>query len=184
MNTRLLAAGVAGGVVMFLWGAFSHMILPLGDVGIGELPDEVAIAAVLKEKIPGPGMFYYPHSTDMAKMEQLLKERPRGLLTYTPATIPFSMGGGLATQCLNDILVGLILAWLLGSVAAALPTLTSRICFGIGVALVASLGYLGPFWNWYGFSLPFVFASTVDSVIAVILGVIVISKIGLRVPAR
>lgn len=71
MNTRLLLAGVAAGVVMFAWGAISHMVLPLGEVGIQPLSEEAAITAVFKDKIKGPGLYLYPYSQDSAALPSL-----------------------------------------------------------------------------------------------------------------
>jgi hypothetical protein len=50
MNARLLLADVAAGVVMFAWGAFSHMALHLGGFGRQPLSEEAAVTAILKDK--------------------------------------------------------------------------------------------------------------------------------------
>ena len=35
---RLLLAGIVGGIVVFIWGAITHVVLPLGEMGIQNLP--------------------------------------------------------------------------------------------------------------------------------------------------
>jgi len=35
MNMRILLSGLAGGIVMFIWGSLSHMALGLGEIGTG-----------------------------------------------------------------------------------------------------------------------------------------------------
>jgi len=40
MAKKVLVGGVVGGIVLFVWGAVSHMVLPLGEVGIKEMPNE------------------------------------------------------------------------------------------------------------------------------------------------
>ena len=37
MTKRIVIGGLAGGIVMFLWGAISHMALQLGDAGLSQL---------------------------------------------------------------------------------------------------------------------------------------------------
>jgi len=37
---KVMLGGAAGGVVLFIWGAISHMLLPLGEVGIKEMPSQ------------------------------------------------------------------------------------------------------------------------------------------------
>lgn len=177
MNTRLLSAGLAAGMAMFVWGAISHMALPLGEIGIQSLPDEAAVAAVLKDKVKDAGLYLYPGEKDMSKFEQVVKDRPRGLLTITPAGTPFSMGSSLGVQCVNDIFIGLLLAWLLSKAAASLAGLGAKLCFASVLAIFATLAYLGPFWNWYGFSAAFVVAGAVDAVVACVIGTLVIVKI-------
>jgi hypothetical protein len=34
---RILLAGVLGGIAMFVWKSITHMALPLGEAGIGEI---------------------------------------------------------------------------------------------------------------------------------------------------
>lgn len=37
---RLILAGIAGGIVMFIWSFCSQTVLPLGEVGVRMLPNE------------------------------------------------------------------------------------------------------------------------------------------------
>ena len=177
MNTRTLLAGVAAGVAMFFWGAFSHMVLPLGDFGIQSLPDEAAVTSVLKDKVKSPGLYFYPFTKDQSKMDQLMKERPRGILTFTSNDTPFNLGASLGVQCMNDVLCGLLLAWLMGMAASSLTSLGSKLMFAVGISLVGTVGYLGAFCNWYGFSAAYALANGFDSAIAACVGAFVIAKI-------
>ncbi len=170
-------AGAGAGVAMFVWGMFSHMVLPLGEVGIQSLPDEAAVTAVLKDKITSPGLYFYPYSKDEAAMEKLMTERPRGILTFTPNTAPFNMGASIAMQCLNDIIAGLLLAWLMTLAAPGLPTLMSKLVFGAGVAILGTYGMLAAYCNWYGFPASYALAAGIDSVVAACIGAFVIAKI-------
>ena len=41
MSTRVLLAGILGGIAMFVWTAIAHMfIAPLGEAGVREIPNE------------------------------------------------------------------------------------------------------------------------------------------------
>jgi hypothetical protein len=177
MKTRTLIAGAAAGVAMFFWGMFSHMVLPLGEVGIQALPDEAAVTAVLKDKIKSPGLYLFPYSKDQAAMEKLMAERPRGILTFTSNETPFNMGASLGVQLMNDVICGLILAWLLGMVSSSLTTLGSKVSFAAGISLIGTVGYLGAFCNWYGFSAAYALAAGFDSIVAACIGAFVIAKI-------
>lgn len=174
---RLVMAGLAAGVAIFVWGAISHMVLPIGDMGITPLPDEGgAVSTVLKERLSKPGLYMYPWETDMAKMEAIVRERPRGLVTYTPAGVPWSLGGSLGTQFVLDVLVGLGLAFLMNMVLRALPSMGSRILFAVAAGAIGTYGNLLPFWNWYGFPLVFVAGVMMDVLVGCALAGFIIGK--------
>ena len=77
-------------------------------------------------------------------------------------------------QCLNDILVGLLLAYLVSK--AALPGLGAKMLFSVVLILFAMACYLAPYWNCYGFPLAFVLANTIDGIIAALIGALVVTK--------
>jgi hypothetical protein len=39
-ETRILLAGILGGIARFAWTSIAHMALPLGEAGIAEIPNE------------------------------------------------------------------------------------------------------------------------------------------------
>ena len=41
MTKRILLAGVLGGIAMFVWASLAHMVLPLGQTGIKEIPTKL-----------------------------------------------------------------------------------------------------------------------------------------------
>ena len=59
MGRRVLAA-IAGGVVVFVWSAISHMALGLGTAGISTLPNEDRMAQAIRGAITEPGLYFFP----------------------------------------------------------------------------------------------------------------------------
>jgi len=55
---RIILAGIAGGVVLFIWGAFSHMVLPFGEIGIKSMPNEAPVMAAMRSNITEPGLYF------------------------------------------------------------------------------------------------------------------------------
>jgi len=49
---RILVAGVLGGIAMFVWTSIAHMALPLGEAGIGEIPNESAMLSAMHTTTP------------------------------------------------------------------------------------------------------------------------------------
>ena len=62
---RVFWAGIVAGMVVFAWGAFSHMVLPLGTIGIHSLPDEEAITSAFRHGIARPGFYFFPGVADL-----------------------------------------------------------------------------------------------------------------------
>ena len=48
---RIVLAGVLGGIVMFLWTSIAHMALPLGEAGIGQIPNESVVLSAMQSSI-------------------------------------------------------------------------------------------------------------------------------------
>jgi hypothetical protein len=57
MGRRLLAA-IAGGIVVFIWSAVSHMALGLGSAGIRTLPNEERMAQAIRGVVTEPGLYF------------------------------------------------------------------------------------------------------------------------------
>ena len=60
MAKRIILGGILGGVVLFLWQSVSHLVLPLGEVGIKRIGNEDAVVAALRENIRQPGFYFFP----------------------------------------------------------------------------------------------------------------------------
>ena len=53
MVKRVVIGGVLGGLTMFVWLFVAHDFLPLGELGVGEIPNEVGlvVAAFVKTEV-------------------------------------------------------------------------------------------------------------------------------------
>ena len=45
MTMRVLIAGILGGIAMYIWSTIAHVALPLGQVGVSQMPNEAAVLA-------------------------------------------------------------------------------------------------------------------------------------------
>ncbi len=177
---RIIVAGIAGGVVLFMWSAFSHMVLPIGEIGLKFLPNEDPVIAAMKANVPEPGLYFYPgmpggHSANEAEQAAWVakyKSGPHGILVHHPTgtdPMPPSM---LITELVSNILaaiaVALVVSWLIcffwGRVAAA----------GI-FGLVSWLSVDASYWNWFGFPTDYFLAQAADHVFGWLLAGFVIA---------
>jgi hypothetical protein len=169
MTQRLLLAAVLGGVTMFMWGAFSHMVLNFEGSMIRQVPNESAVTAVLKENIkedgvyalPGVDMTRQPSPEEMSAWSAAYERGPTAMLFYhtrgTDVFTPHQFG----VQFLADFgaaLFGSIIL-LLAGVSWARGILISTL-IGLGGWCALEI----PYWDWYRFPWEFIRADLIDQV--------------------
>ena len=159
---RTFVAALIGGIVFFVWGALSHMVLHLGDTGMHYgTPYQATLAALQQDGAQG-GVFFLP-STPQDKMsdaaaQKALAEEAAGMgyafVVYAPNGNPAStaMGPILGLQFATDFLSAFIVAHILGLVA--LP-FARRVAIAMGLGVFAWLVVSVPYWNWYLFPLDY-----------------------------
>ncbi len=112
---KIVLAALADGLVMFGWGAISHMVTPLGEMGFQGLPNEEKVLGDLGASIPDPGLYFYP-AIDMknateeqrAAWTEKIKTGPSGLLLYRP-----SGGEAMSPRQLgSELLSNVFAAWI------------------------------------------------------------------------
>jgi predicted secreted protein len=59
MSTRVLLAGILGGIAMFVWTTIAHMVLPLGEAGFREIPDEQSVVGAMNSAIGDQAGFIF-----------------------------------------------------------------------------------------------------------------------------
>ena len=162
MTMKMLLAGVLGGVAMFFWSFIAHMVLPLGDTGLAEMPNEQTVTAAMQSNLgdkaalyifPGPGVG--PNATREERhqaMERIGKEyltKPSGLLIYHPPGRPFTFGKWLTTEFMTELVESLLAVFLLTQ--TRLAGFGARVCFVAVLGILAAVATNISYWNWYGF---------------------------------
>ena len=167
---KIIIAGIVGGIVMFLWGAICHMVLPVGSMGLKHLPNEDAVLSALKQSVPESGLFFYP-GMDMTRKLTEAEQRaweakyaagPTGLLLYNVQGSKPMPPSRLLMEVVSDILAALILAVLFSRMPG---TVASRAIVGGCVGLFAWLTISTSYWNWYGFPAAFILGEGLDQTI-------------------
>jgi hypothetical protein len=168
--SKTLVGGIVGGLIVFIWGAISHMVLPLGEAGIQMIPDEDAVVGVLKTSLPNPGVYIFPGmemKKDPTEAEQKAwaekyRTGPTGLLVIRSGGEEAISPKMLATEFVSNVAGALVAAFLLAKIGGS---------YGARVVAVALLGLFGwlalsiSYWNWYGFSTPFIVGEGIDQVL-------------------
>src|SRR5262245_35250593 len=171
---RILLAGILAGVVVFVWSAIDHMLLPFGHMGVKNLPQEDATMTALKASIPEGGLYIFPGFDMENKSDEAYKAYeakfvagPTGILVISPGGLQPMMPRQLTTELLTDIVAGCIAAWVVSLTSAS---------FGRRALLVMLLGVFAwvsvslSHWIWYHFPFPYIAAEGVDQIVGWLLG--------------
>ncbi len=167
---KVVLGGFLAGIVVFFWGAFAHMVLPLGKMGVRQIPNEEPVLGAVRDTIREPGFYFLP-GKDMSKQaseseEQIwlekVKKGPVGVLVVQPsggeAMSPRQLGTEFATNVVSALLAAFLLTWVRSGY-------WGRVFF---VTLLGVFGFLTisvPYWNWYGFPTEFTAAEAIDQVV-------------------
>ena len=139
---KILIGGVVGGIVIFFWGFVSHMLLPLGEMGMQAIPQEEGLAAAMKNDVPEPGLYFVP-GRDMSKsqsqeemqahMDKVAKG-PYGFMVIYPTGRDVSLGKRLPIELGTNVVCALLAAILVSQL---------RPGFFVRVACVTLMGISG-----------------------------------------
>jgi hypothetical protein len=172
MTKRVFIAGLVGGVAMYVWSFIAHVILPLGQVGVKELPNEPPVLSALSASVGNShGLYLFPRmepGSSMQQYQQKLASSPSGLIVYHEAGREAMTAGQLVTDFVTEVVEALLAAFLLAQ--TRLSTFGGRVGFVAVIGVLANIATNIPYWNWYGFpgtyTASYVFMGVVGFIVA------------------
>jgi hypothetical protein len=191
MNTRIVLAGLLGGVVMFFWNFVAHEFLPLGKMGVRLIPNEDAVTNVLQTNLGDIAGFYVfpsggltPGATGeqkkaaMQKAEEQMASGAGGVLVYRPKRI-FNFPKRLGIEFATEVIEALLAVFLLSR--TNITGFGGRVGFVLTTGILASIVTNVPYANWYGFPKDFTLAQMVMTVVGYLLiGIVAALVLGRR----
>jgi hypothetical protein len=172
---RTLIAGLVGGIVIFVWSAIAHTILPIGTMGVDVLPSDEAVLPTLQQAVTEPGLYFFP-GMDMSgnatpeeqqAWDEAYRAGPIGLLIYSPTGEEPMPASTLILEFLTTLAATLFAAWVLGMIPGT---------FGRRVAVATLFGVVGWLsisvseWIWYPYPGAYIIGVGLDQVIGWLLG--------------
>jgi uncharacterized membrane protein YkgB len=159
---KILLAGILGGTAMFIWTSLAHMVLPLGEAGIGEIPNESAVLSAMQGNIrdqtglyifpglgPGKNASQQEKNEAMKHMAEKIAANPSGILMYHAPGRPFTLGKSLGIEFATELLEAILVVVLLAQTGIA--CFAGRLGFVLVAGILASITTNVSYWNWYGF---------------------------------
>jgi hypothetical protein len=179
MSTRIILAGIVGGIVMFIWNFVAHDLLPLGEMGVRLIPNEDAVTSVLQTNLGDTSGFYVfpsggltPGATReqkeaaMKKAEEQMAAGAGGVLIYRPKRIfnfPKRLGIEFATEMIESLLAVFLLA------QTRITSFGGKVGFILTAGILAAIATNVPYANWYGFPKTFTLAQMIMMVVSFLL---------------
>ena len=160
---RIILAGIAGGVAMFVMLSILHMS-PLAQIGFSQMTNDTpALDALQKATGNKTGLYIFPtvdmkDKDAMAKMNARMKVEPFGFMAYQPPGTAAGISPGKLVGEFLKVTVQSILAALLLSVAM-LAGYWSRVGFVALLGVVSTLTTNISYWNWYAFPASYTLAN-------------------------
>jgi hypothetical protein len=163
---KVLLAGILGAIVMFIWTAIAHMALPLGEAGVGEIPNESAVLSTMQSNIGDQtGLYIFPglgvgknasrqeKNEAMKQMNEKLAANPSGILMYHASGRPFAFGKALGIEFGTELLEAILVVFLLAQTGIA--SFAGRVGFVLVAGILAAIATNVSYWNWYGFPIAY-----------------------------
>ncbi len=159
---RILLASILGGLTLFVWMFVAHEFLGLGEMGVGEIPNEAVVLSAMRGAIPEAGFYIFPgfglgpkptseqRNAAMPEYMKKYEQSPHGVLIYHPASGPFHLGALLGREFALNVLEALLAA-LLVACAANGRGYAARVGLVTIAGTLAAISTNVEYWNWYEF---------------------------------
>jgi hypothetical protein len=147
---------------MFIWTSIAHMALPLGEAGLGEIPNESAVLSAMQSNIgEQTGLYIFPgrglgkNATRQEKEEAMkhmgekIATNPSGILMYHAPGRPLALGKLLGVEFGTELLEAILVVFLLAQTRIA--SFAGRVGFVLVAGILAAIATNVSYWNWYGF---------------------------------
>ena len=186
---RLLIAGLLGGLAMVIWTSLAHAALPLGQMGVKEIPNDAPVIATLQGALGDKDGFYiFPGSGNGTKsedaasrktMEERTATEASGLLVYHAPGRDTAMGPYIGKELALELVQSLILAWLVSMLAVT--SLGGRVLAAVAVGAVVAISTNGSNLIWYGYPAAFTHAAIIIQLVGyAVAGLVIAAILGMR----
>lgn len=156
---RKLLAGILGAIAYFAWSSLAHTVLPLGQTGVQEIPNEQAVLSTLKTNISSDGFYFFPgsgkpnapFSERMAAMAERGKTYvgPTGIMILHPEGSATLKPSQLISEFVTNLVQILLAVFLLGQ--TSLASFGARWRFVTVAGVLAAISTNISYWTFYGF---------------------------------
>ncbi len=189
--SKLIKGGVLGGIILFIWGAVSWMLLPWHMETLHTFKNESMVTQAIQANADISGVYFSPlMPKDQAKNAAInshtVKEATSSTATTasnTPHIFASIRLDGMANSMTHHVVISFItqliaaffVAWLLLRTTGL--SYIGRLVFVIVFALAAGTITHIPYWNWFGFDAHYTLVEMADLLIGWFLAGLVMAAV-------
>jgi len=187
MRQSLALGGILGGLVLFVWGTVSWMVLPWHLMTLQKFTDEAAVAGILSLTASQTGAYILPnphkHDPGMTQEQKKAAEEEghrrmmRGPFMFASVSLAGArdMRSALLTTLLGNILAAVLATWLLLRTSGL--SYPGRVGFLVTIGLTAGVIVDLPNWTWWNFPTSYLSVAFADLLIGWLLAGLVIARV-------
>lgn len=168
MTETLVRGTLFGGIILFLWGAFSWMVLPWHMQTFHAVRNERAVSSLLQENTARDGAYLVPFPVNEPG------QGPAIFMAIRKEGAP-QMRDALLNSFFTQMLAAFLMTWL--TLKTYGLSYWRRVSFVTLVALTGAILCHLPYWNWWGFPSLYTVVALADVTVGWFLGGLWIAKI-------
>jgi len=175
--TRVIKAGILGGITVFIWSCISWMVLPWHMTTLHNFKDEKSVAQQIQANSPSSGMYVLPQMDNKGQLvNKDLMQGPMVFAAVRLGPVPTTMYLQMAIGVLTQIIAAFFVAWLLFRTQGL--NYFSRVIFVVIVAFAAGIMTDVCYWNWFGFDMQYTLVEIADLIVGWFFGGLIIAAFG------
>jgi hypothetical protein len=184
MTSKYTQASLVGGLIVFVWGMLSWMVIPWHQHCLKTFTHESAVAEAIRQNAPQSGIYVLPNTcgysegtshSNMSEGMKMMEEGPFMFASIRTHGVGKMSPKPFIISLIIQVIGALIATWMLAQTTG----LTFKRQVGFFAFFGLAVGILGllPAWNWWGFSTCYVLVGIVETVIGWSLAGLAVAKL-------
>ncbi len=175
MKTKIIKCALIGGLILFVWGVFSWIVLPWHQMNFKKFKNEAQVQQVIKDNAVGSGVYVFPHCCHRGETEcTMAKQGPTMFAAVRMEGRPMNLVH-FVVSLITQILGAAIIGWML--LQTKLKDYPKQVLFVTAVGFLVGLLGLSPWWNWRSFSAGYTIVLWLDLIIGWFLAGLAMAKL-------
>ncbi len=188
MDKKILKCAIVGGLVVFIWGLISWMVLPWHSNTFKQFQNENEVYEAIRDNASEsgvyilPNMYVYKDGMSQSDVKRQMSDQhhmmSKGPVMFASISVEGMKGVSLkpfVTSLIIQIVGAGIITWML--LQSKFSAYRKQVIFVTIVGFLVGLLGLLPAWNWWGFSGAYTFTCFADLLIGWFLAGLAIGKV-------